>query len=98
MTLKEVDAARGTSHKDTLLIDRVEYPKYILSLHIAWCWISANNTTLVEAHLLRKLTNPVKDSFENIIVDGISSNQSLNPFSQPYVFGKAYSLTSRNSA
>lgn len=86
MTFKKIDAAGGPSNKDTLFIDRVEYPKYILSLHIVWCWISSNDTSLVEAHLLRKLTNPVKDSLEDIVVDGISGNQSLNQFSQSYGF------------
>ena len=69
MAFEKVDAAWWTSHKNALFIDRVEYPEYILSLHIVWCWIFTNDTSLVESHLLRKLANPVKDSFEDIIMD-----------------------------
>ena len=99
VTFKKIDAARGTPHKNTLLIDRVEYPKYILSLHIVWCWIITNDASLMETHLLGKLANPVKDSFEDIKVNEISSDQSLNQFRQPYIFReRLYSPTSRHSA
>ena len=99
MTFKKIDAAWRTPQKNTLLVDTVEQPKYILSLHLVWCCIDTNDASLMEAHLLGKLADPVEDSFEDIKVNEISSDQSLNQFRQPYVFwGRLYSPTSRHRA